>query len=348
LRLRQQVLQSWAAREGIEPASRGLSPEHVILTTGSQQFLELVSEVMLDPGDIVLVPAPTYFVYLGTLANLGVRAVGVKMDDEGICLDSLDSRLEELEAAGELGRVKLIYVTSYFQNPTGISLAEDRRPQLVEIARRWSRKQRIFVLEDAAYRDLCYSGPDLHSVRYFDEAGDTVIFTQTFSKSCSPGLRVGYGLLPECLREPVSSLKGNHDFGSASFNQCVISALIARGLYEKHVARLIESYRRKLGVVLAAADEFFSGFAGVEWVRPKGGLYVWMTLPEGIDTGRHGELFRRALEEGVMYVPGEYCYPPQNGVAPRNHMRLSFGVQSEEGLREGMRRLAIAVGCVVR
>ena len=152
---------------------------------------------------------------------------------------------------------------------------------------------------------------------------------------------------PGSLLEPVSSLKGNHDFGSANFNQYVISALISQGLYEQHVRQLVASYRRKLAVMLEAADEYFSGFADVEWVRPKGGLYVWMTLPESVDTGRSGKLFRRSLKEGVMYVPGEYCYAPLDGVTPKNHMRLSFGAESEDGVREAMRRLSVAVGSVL-
>lgn len=342
-RLRELVLEHFCSLEGAGAKAMKLALEQVILTTGSQQFLALISETLLDPGDIVLMSAPSYFVYMGTLANLGVRAIGVPMDDGGMRLDALEERLAALDAHGELERVKLIYVVSYYQNPTGLSLAEERRPQLVELARRWSRHGRIFVLEDAAYRELRYAGPDAHSVRYYDETGDTVIHCQTFSKVYSPGLRTGFSFVPRELMGPICDLKGNEDFGSANFNQYLLAAVMERGLYQRHVKLLVDAYRRKAAAMVESADRDFGPLPGVRWVRPQGGLYVWMSLPEGVDTGRGGELFDRAVEEGVMYVPGEFCYPPEPKPTPNESMRLSFGVQSEAGIREGMGRLARAL-----
>jgi 2-aminoadipate transaminase len=337
-RLRELVLERFCALEGTTAQRLRLGLDQVILTTGSQQFLALASETLLDPGDIVLMSAPSYFVYMGTLANLGVRAIGVSMDDGGMRLDALEERLAELEQRGELERVKLIYVVSYFQ-----SLAEERRPELVEIARRWSRHGRIFVLEDAAYRELRYAGADVHSVRYYDERGDTVIHCQTFSKVYSPGLRTGFSFVPHELMGPVCDLKGNQDFGSANFNQHLLATVMERGLYERHAELLVAAYRRKAAAMVEAADQGFGHLPGVRWVRPQGGLYVWMSLPEEVDTGRGGELFHRAVAEGVMYVPGEFCYPPEPKPTPQDSMRLSFGVQSEAGIREGMARLARAL-----
>src|SRR4029077_20742714 len=155
----------------------------LILTTGSQQLLSLVGEILLDPGDVVLVAAPTYFAFLGTLNGLGARSIPVATDDEGMRTDALEAELEKFERAAELERVKLIYVVSYYENPTGISLSAQRRQAVVEIARRWARNQPLFALGDPAYRELRYDGPELPSVWSFDAERNTVILAQTFSKS---------------------------------------------------------------------------------------------------------------------------------------------------------------------
>src|SRR5262249_41461192 len=158
------------------------------------------------------VESPTYFVFLGVLESHGARAIGIETDSDGMRLDALEATLSQLEADGELGRVKLIYTVSEHANPTGVSLAAERRRGLVELARRWSRSQRIFVLEDAAYRGLTFGGNAPPSVWSHDREGDTVILARTFSKTFSPGLRIGYGVLPEGLLEAILRLKGNHDF----------------------------------------------------------------------------------------------------------------------------------------
>jgi 2-aminoadipate transaminase len=219
---------------------------------------------------------------------------------------------------------------------------------VADIARRWSRRQRIFILEDAAYRELRYDGPLLPSIWSHDADRETVILAQTFSKSFSPGLRVGFGVLPTDLLQPISDRKGNEDFGSANFNQHVIATAIECGLYDRHVTELCASYRAKRDAMLAAAETYFSEIPGVEWVRPHGGLYVWMSVPQHIDTGFEGRLFQRATQvERVMYVPGELFYAGPPELRPRNQMRLSFGVQSVEGIRLGMQRLAAALKAVL-
>ncbi len=321
-----------------------IDPSRLILTTGSQQLLSLVGEVLLDPDDICLVAAPTYFVFLGVIHGLGARAVPIPADENGMQLDQLEQELERIEAAGELGKAKLIYAVSYYENPSGISLSVDRRRDLVSLAERWSRDHKIFVLEDAAYRELHYDGPDRPSVWSFDPSHETVILAQTFSKSFSPGLRCGYGLLPKPLVRPIADRKGNEDFGSSNFVQHLIATVLERGLYEPHVEQVRASYRVKRDRMLAAAEKYFSDLPGVSWVRPEGGLYVWMTLPEQIQTGLDSQFFDRAVKvDGVMYVPGELCYGGTPTQRRRNQMRLSFGVESPDQIEEGMRRLSNAV-----
>jgi 2-aminoadipate transaminase len=315
-----------------------------VVTSGSQQLLYLVAEALVDPGDIVLVEAPTYFVYLGLLETRGARAIGVATDDHGLRLDALESTLAEIEERGELDRVKLIYTVTEHSNPTGISLAPERRGPLVEIARRWSKSHRIYVLEDAAYRGLTFSGTEPPSVWSHDRAGDTVILSRSFSKTYSPGLKTGFGVLPEALVEPVLRLKGNHDFGSGNFAQVLLERLLADGSYDRHVETLVALYRRKRDVMLGALEEHFEPFEGaVSWTRPNGGLFVWLTVPEGLDTGPGGPLWSRSLDEGVLYVPGALAFADAPGQVVKNHARLCFGVPAEADLREGARRLASAV-----
>ena len=346
--VRRVMLDHLARLEGCSAEDLGVDVDRVILTTGSQQLLSLIGEILLDPGDICLVAAPTYFVFLGLLSGIGARAIPIDTDDNGMCMDSLEAELARLEQAGELQRVKLIYLVSYYENPSGISLSEERRSRVVEIARKWSKHHRLLILEDAAYRELRYDGPSLPSVWSFDDKRDTVILTQTFSKSFSPGLRVGFGVVPADLVEPICDRKGNEDFGSANFNQNLIARVLQSGEYESHVDRVCDSYRGKRNAMLDAADRYFSDLPGVDWVRPHGGLYVWMSLPESIPTGFDSPLFHQATKiDKVMYVPGEICHAGETERRPKNQMRLSFGVEDAAGIDEGMRRLANAVRTVI-
>jgi 2-aminoadipate transaminase len=346
--LRQSFLNNFARLEEKPAEELGIGVEHMVLTTGSQQLLSLIGEVLLDPGDICLVAAPTYFVFLSVLKGLGARAIPVATDDDGMRMDALEGELERLESAGELDRVKLIYLVSDYENPSGVSLSAERREVVVEIARRWSKSHRLFVLEDAAYRELRYDGPDFPSIWNFDAERETVIVAQTFSKSFSPGLRVGYGVLPGSLVEAVCDRKSNEDFGSANFNQQLLATMIDRGLYAQHVEKLQSSYRVKRDAMVTAAETHFADIPGAKWVAPHGGLYLWLTLPTEIDTGFDSPLFERAAKvHGVMYVPGEICYVGDEASRPRNKMRLSFGVQTPAGIDEGMQRLANAVKVIL-
>jgi 2-aminoadipate transaminase len=317
--------------------------DQVILTAGSNQLLHLVAEVLLDPGDAVLCAAPSYFVYLGMLAGLGARSVGMAIDEQGMIPEALDEELRRQKHAGELPRVKAIYVNSYFDNPSTTTLPPARRAAIVEIAKRWSNHHQIYVIDDSAYRELRYRGPDLPSLRSFDPEGDTVVIAETFSKSFSPGIRVGWGILPPGLVEPVCSQKANIDFGSPNCNQHLMAEVMQSGLFVPHVEQLRSAYHQKLDAMLAALDGALAGVPGVHWSTPDGGLYVWLRLPNEMDAGPRGILMQRALDEGVLYVPGEYCYPAEGQPRCANTIRLSFGVQSVENIRIGIQALGRAV-----
>jgi 2-aminoadipate transaminase len=350
-KLRELVLAHVAELDRCSQQQLGVGLQNVLLTTGSQQLLQLLSDVLIDPGDIVLVGAPDYFVYMGTLSSLGARIVGVPMDEAGLIPEALDEAFEQLERAGELPRVKLLYCCSYCQNPAGVTLEEERRPEVLALLRRWSKHGRILLLEDAAYRELAYYGEPPRSIRFYDEDGSTVVLAQTFSKSFSPGLRVGYALLPVELMRPVLRLKGTHDFGSPNFNLYLMAELIENGGYARQVQRLKQVYKQKLEAMLEALDRWLTkACPEATWTRPLGGLYVWVCLPQGINTDHESDLFNRCVDRGVLYVPGEYCFPHElpckerSGLGgPEHTLRLCYGVQPVERVVEGVRRFAEAV-----
>ena len=342
--LRDNLLKHMARLEKCSATDLNVTTNEIVVTSGSQQLLQHLSDALFDPGDICLVAAPTYFVFLGTLNGVGARTIAVDTDENGMCMDALETELTNIEQAGDLNRVKIIYLVSSFENPSGVTLVDDRRKQVVEIAKRWSKEQRILILEDAAYRELRYEGEDGPSIWINDETRQHVILAQTFSKSFSPGIRVAYGVLPRDLVPAIHDVKGNFDFGSPNLNQRIVSHAIQSGKYEQHVAGLQSSYRVKRDAMLAAADEFFSDLPGVSWLRPSGGLYVWMTLPDEIKTGFESPLFRHATKtENVMYVPGDIAYPQDSPLQKKCQMRLSFGVEAPDTIREGMRRLSQAI-----
>jgi 2-aminoadipate transaminase len=347
LRLRERLVTRAAAQDHVTPNELSLTADDVVVTTGSQQLLYLVGEALLDPGDLVITEAPSYFVYQGTLESLGARTLTVPMDDEGMNTDALEVLLARLERSGDLQRVRLIYVVDYFQNPTGLTLSWRRRQHLMELVRRYSRRQRIFILEDAAYRELRYDGEDLPSIKSLDRTNDHVLLTATFSKPCAPGLKTGYGLVPHGLMESLLRLKGNHDFGSNNLTQHLLDRLLESGAYDRHVAELCQVYRHKRDTLLECLDEEFASLPGFRWTCPHGGLYVWLTFPPGFQTGPDSDLMRAALAEGVLYVPGQFCYiNGANGPLPTREVRLSFGVAPPDQLREGVRRLARAARSV--
>jgi 2-aminoadipate transaminase len=346
--LRARLIERLERTEGVPKGTYQEAIARTVVTTGSAQLIYLICEALLDPGDIVLVESPTYFVFLGPVETRGARAVRVPIDDQGLRIDALERTLARIHAEGRLDRVKLIYTIPEHANPTGISLARERRIPLVELARRWSiaANRRIFVLEDAAYHGLSFGvqePPSLWSLDQ-DRDGETVILARTFSKTFSPGVKIGYGVLPRGLIDPILRLKGNHDFGSANFNQQLLEHALASGDYDRHVAGLRELYGKKRDVFLGALERHLGPIrSDVHWTHPKGGLFVWMTVPEGLDTGFEGPLFTRCLKEGVLYVPGEYAFAPEPGPVPRNHLRLTFGVPGIAELTEGARRLAAAL-----
>jgi 2-aminoadipate transaminase len=323
-------------------------------------------EALCDEGDLVLVEDPTYFVFLGILQSRGLRARGVRLERDGLNLAHLDSVLQSLNRSGDLRRLKLLYLVSYFQNPTGATTGFEKKCGILERLKKFERAagHPIYLLEDAAYRELSFSGradlpvsraarPVLRSTTAeggqrgpalppsalaVSGAADRVIYAGTFTKPFATGARVGYGLLPEPLLAAVRHIKGNHDFGTANLLQQLFARALASGAYARHVARLQKRYAHKARVMKRALEKHFP--PAVEWWEPAGGLYFWARLPRSVSTAVKSKIFQTALKHDVLYVPGELCYADDpTRKKPDHEMRLSFGNASEADIREGIARL---------
>ncbi len=318
--------------------------KRTVITHGSQQFLYMVTEALCDSGDIVLVEEPTYFVYLGIMQSRGIAGRGVRMNRDGIDLGHLEQVLESLKCDGSLPRLKVLYLVSYYQNPTSRSTSQRVKEGALELLRRYEHAagHPIYLIEDAAYRELGFAGEPAPSALAVKGAADRVIYSGTYSKPFATGVRVGFGILPGALLTPVLRIKGNHDFGTSHLIQQLVSRALASGLYEKNVAKVQRRYRAKAKAMTEAIHEHFPGT--VQWAQPEGGLNVWVAWPRKLNTGIKSRFFKKVLDCNVLYVPGGLCYvddPTRD--KPSHEMRLSFGAASEADIREGIRRLGQAI-----
>jgi 2-aminoadipate transaminase len=335
------------------------SPERIIITGGSQQFLYMTTEALCDEGDIVLVEDPTYFVFLSILQSRNLRAHGVQLERDGVDLAHLEMVLARLKKAGELRRVKALYLVTYFQNPTGATTTLAKKRALLKLLKQYERAagHPIYLIEDAAYRELAFGGradlpfsPAERQLRpaakniapptalVLPGAKERVIYAGTYSKPYATGVRVGFGILPEPVYTAVLRIKGNHDFGTANLLQHLLARALASGLYDRHLAVARKNYARKAAVMKRAMAEHFP--ANIEIWEAAGGLYFWVRLPKKVSAGVNSKIFQTALKNDVLYVPGELCYAEDPWRRkPANEMRISFGHASAENIRAGIKRL---------
>jgi 2-aminoadipate transaminase len=341
--LRRELLKHLEELEGKPAASMGVTADHLVVTNGSQQSLYLVADTLVDPGDIIIAENPSYFVYTGALASFGAKVLTAPMDDQGMDIETVAHLLNKLDKQGQLPRVKFIYVTSYYQNPTGLTLSLERRAKLLDLVRSYAKKHRIIILEDAAYRELRYDGPALPSIKSMEAENVHTVAAYTFSKPFAPGVKTGYSAMPADLLEAVLHQKGNHDFGSSSLNQYICLEAMRSGAYAKHVEVLRKDYKSKRDAVLAALEKYMPSDGSVKWTHPGGGLYTWVTLPKSINASREG-MFKEAVDAGVLYVPGDYCMQAdESGEVPKHSLRISFGQVAPEKIEEGIEKLADVV-----
>jgi 2-aminoadipate transaminase len=344
LQLREQILEHFRKAEGNKSL---FDADDVIVTNGSQQLLFLLADILLNPGDIVLVEAPTYFVFMDTLKIFGVEIHSVAMDGQGVCPEALKAKLQELRQRGVLERVKLFYTVDYFQNPSGISLIESRKSEIFALIQTFSQTSHpILILEDAAYRDLGFNGVSAASFKGMDIENNWVLYTSTLTKTFSPGLKCGYGILPKPVLEQVMRHKGCHDFGTANLVQHLIAQMMLHGEYPNHLESLQKSYAAKALIMNQCLEPL--RHKGISWQIPSGGLYFWLKFPSSLPTGPQGSLFKACLKEKVLYVPGEYCFhnTDLSEVVGSEWMRLSYGTVPTNEISEACHRLIRAVDSI--
>jgi 2-aminoadipate transaminase len=308
--------------EGME-----VDADEVLVTTGGQQVIDLVCKTLLDPGDVVVTEAPTYPGAVPTFCAYQADVVQVTMDRDGMRIDELESTLAELDRSGR--RPKFIYTVPNFHNPAGVTMSLERRRELVRIA----GERELLVLEDNPYGLLRYEGDPLPTLYSLDD--EFVIYASTFSKILSPGVRLGWTVAPAPVLAKMNIGKQASDLCSSSISQYFVSAYFDSGPWEDYVRSLIEIYRRRRDVMLDALAEHFPREA--RWTHPAGGLFIWATLPEYIDTT---DLLARALQEHVAFVPGRAAYVDGRG---GSEMRLNFSGVDEDEIREGIRRIGEVV-----
>jgi len=306
-----------------------VDPQDVLVTSGGQQVIDLVCKALIDPGDVIVAEGPTYPGAVPTFSAYQADVVQIDMDADGMRVDDLEAALDRLDADGR--RPKFIYTVPSFQNPGGVTLSLPRRKRLVEVA----RERELLVLEDNPYGLLRFEGeplPTLHSL----DGGRYVVYLGTFSKILSPGIRLGWAAAPGPVYEKLNLGKQASDLCSSSFSQAFVAAYFAHADWRAYLGVLRDVYRRRRDVMLDALAEFFP--AESHWTRPGGGLFIWATLPDYIDTT---DLLARALESNVAFVPGRAAYLDGRG---GSSMRLNFSGVDEDDIREGVRR----IGKVVR
>ncbi len=318
--LREHILEVMAL-EGI----RG-SVDDVVVTTGSQHALELVSKIFLDPGDVVLAEGPSYVTAMVVFKSFQARVEHVLTDENGLVPEALREHIANLKAAGK--RVKFLYTVPTFGNPSGITMSWERRLEVLEIC----RSNDILVLEDNPYGLLYFDAPPPRAMRSVEEEG--VIYLGTFSKTLAPGFRVGWALAPHAIREKLILANEAAVLSPSSFTQMIISEYLSTADWKGQIDIFRGVYKERRDAMLLALHDYLPDLS---WTVPNGGFYVWLRLPDNIDSK---SMLPRAVKELVAYTPGTAFYADGGG---RNHMRLAFCYPTPEFIREGIKRLSTVI-----
>lgn len=310
--------------------------DDVLVSSGSQQALDMIAKLMIDQGDVVLVEDPTYVGALQAFRPYQPNFVPVPMDEEGLILEALEAALVRLEREGR--KPKFLYTVASFQNPTGVTLSRVRRDALLDLAERFS----LPIVEDDPYGELRYSGQPVPTLAALDTARHGqprhVLYFSTFSKLLAPSLRVGWIVGPQPVLRRLAQIKQGLDLHTGSLAQAIAYETCRDGLLERHIPRIRAIYHERRDAMLAAlAHEMPSG---VRWTTPEGGMFLWLTVPEQVDVD---DLLRRAIEQQVAFVPGGAFFANGGGA---NTMRLNFSHPNAERIVEGIQRLAGALRAV--
>ncbi|MCD6461297.1 MAG: PLP-dependent aminotransferase family protein [Thermoplasmata archaeon] len=303
------------------------TPDEITIVGGSQQGLDLLSKIFLNPGDEVVVGDPTYLGGLAAFRAFQARFVAVPLDNDGMRVDLLEERLEKMRREGR--KPKMVYVIPTFQNPTGTTLPTDRRKRLIDLVHEYD----TVLVEDNPYGRLRYEGEPLKPIKYYDDPDDPrVIYLGTLSKTLVPGFRIATVVAPPEITRKLVIAKQSTDLCSTTFTQYIAAEYISGGYLDAHMRKIKTLYGGKRNIMLKAMDEFMPD--GVEWTRPEGGMFLWTTLPEGCNTV---EMFPKAVENKVAYVVGKAFYAYEGG---ERSMRINFSYPTDEQIMVGIERLA--------
>jgi len=316
-KLREQICDVMAL-EGIRA-----HPDDIIVTTGSQQALDLISRIFINPGDVVLVEAPSYVGALGTFKQYEANVVHVAMDEQGIVPEALRAAIAAARKAGQ--DIKFLYLIPNYQNPAGVLLPADRRTEILEIC----ADEKIFIVEDNPYGLLGFDKPSPNAMRAQDS--ENVIYLGSFSKTIAPGFRVGWTLVPQSLKEKLVIAAESSILCPSNFTQLSISGYLADQPWRDQIASFCKLYKVRRDAMLESLEQYFPGSA--TWTKPSGGFYVWVTLPPEIDTTA---LMPKAIAAKVAYVPGTAFYADGFGSWS---MRLAYCYPTPERIREGVKAL---------
>jgi DNA-binding transcriptional MocR family regulator len=319
LKLRDQI-RDLMALEGIQS-----SVEDLVITTGSQHGLDMIAGLFLDEGDVVLAEGPSYVGAIGIFRHYQAHIEHVYTDHDGMSPEALEESIAKMKQQGK--KIKFLYLVPNFANPSGVTLSADRRPKILEICKR----EHILVLEDNPYGLLYFDKPVPDALRAMD---DDVIYMGSFSKILAPGFRVGYVLAPPAIREKLVLAQESALLCPSSFTQFMISAYLSHADWQKQIDTFRGVYRERKDAALSAVREFMPG---VETTTPDGGFYLWLTLPEGVDSKA---MLPQAVEELVAYTPGTAFFG--NGTGHRN-LRICYSYPTPENIRIGIQRLANVV-----
>ncbi|MCD6512665.1 MAG: PLP-dependent aminotransferase family protein [Thermoplasmata archaeon] len=314
-----EVIAEFVSKDGIDA-----STENVLITSGSQQALDIISKIFLDKGDVIIVGLPTYLGGINSFLAYQASLEGVPVDENGMNVDMLVEKIEELRKKGK--RIKMIYTIPTFQNPAGVEMSEERRKRLVEI----SEEYEIPVLEDDPYGKLRFEGEPLKPIKAFDDNGNT-IYMATFSKILSPGIRLAYVVASKELIRKMVIAKQSMDLCTSTLTQLLGYHYIKEGYVDKQLPKIIDMYRKKRDLMLAAMEKYFP--RECKWTKPRGGMFIWVECPEEVSTV---EMFDEAVKNKVAYIQGRAFYVNGGG---QNTMRLNFTNAQDEQIEEGIRRL---------
>ena len=317
-KLREQICDVMAL-EGIRA-----HPDDVIVTTGSQQALDLISRIFIDPGDVVLVEAPSYVGALGTFHQYEAKVVHVAMDENGLIPIALREAIAATRAIGR--KIKFLYLIPNYQNPAGVLLTAERRSEILEIC----REESIFVIEDNPYGLLGFDRPSPNAMRAEDS--ENVLYLGSFSKTIAPGFRIGWALVPQALKEKLVIASESSILCPSNFTQLAISSYLSDQPWRDQISSFTQLYKVRRDAMLETLEETFP--VGATWTKPGGGFYVWVTLPPEIDTKA---MMPKAIVSKVAYVPGTAFYADGFGSWS---LRLSYCYPSPERIRDGVRSLA--------